>query len=435
MNENTRNAWRVSVLVLALVINPPGARAEIAPAGLEVHEWGTFTSMQGSDGIDLEGLHHEEEPLPDFVHNLATLRHPVLPNTPNTPPVPPVPHLPHHPIIHKGLDFDVNGVTQKMETPVIYFHTQARQHVSVHVEFLRGLLTQFFPAPTAVTPATDADAGPVDMSTVSRSSLTWEGDVLPGTHPDAPAVAANDPWAFAREVDAAPFVTTDAHGRSESEHYIFYRGLGSFSLPIRVTAGDQGQPLLANGATEALPVAFTVEVGSDTARFRRLGAVAANAPLDASVDALPLEPKAPAMDRLAAALTADLIAQGLFADEARAMVRTWSRQWFGTPGTRVLYLVPQTEIARVLPLTITPAPLKTVRVLLGRLEYLTPATEAQVESALKGRRSADAQVRTEAEATLAKLNRFLEAHVRRALAHTQDPEVRSSAQQLLATLH
>ena len=30
--------------------------------GLEVHEWGTFTSMQGSDGIVLEGLHHEEGP-------------------------------------------------------------------------------------------------------------------------------------------------------------------------------------------------------------------------------------------------------------------------------------------------------------------------------------------------------------------------------------
>ena len=38
---------------------------------LVVHEWGTFTSMQGSDGITLEGLHWEEEALPRFVHSLV----------------------------------------------------------------------------------------------------------------------------------------------------------------------------------------------------------------------------------------------------------------------------------------------------------------------------------------------------------------------------
>lgn len=420
MNQRARGA----ILVAALVMN-----AQIVNAsGLEVHEWGTFTSMQGTDGVDLEGLDHEEEALPAFVHNLAALRRAAAP-APTPTPKPPFkpPFKPPHGVPTKGIDFDVEGVTQKMETPVIYFHTREAQKVQVHVEFERGLLTQYYPMPSALTPKADPDAGPMDIGAVRRSSLTWTGEVQPGAKPAVPEVDANDPWAFAREVDSAPFITE----RGEAERYIFYRGLGSFSLPVRVTAGVEGQPLLANGSAEALPVAFTVEVNSDTARFRRLGSIAPGAPVDARVDTLPLEAKAPAMERLAAAVTADLIAQGLFADEARAMVRTWSRQWFGTPGTRVLYLVPQAEIARVLPLTITPAPSKTVRVLLGRLEYLTPATEAQVEAALKGRVSPDATVRAAAEVVLAKLDRFLEAHVRRALARTQDEAVKRSALEVL----
>ena len=40
----------------------------MAPADLIVHEWGTFTSVGSSTGALMEGLHHEEEPLPAFVH-------------------------------------------------------------------------------------------------------------------------------------------------------------------------------------------------------------------------------------------------------------------------------------------------------------------------------------------------------------------------------
>ena len=47
---------------LALLLSPGDlelhAVAKEAPAPFVVHEWGTFTSMQGSDGIGLEGLHH-----------------------------------------------------------------------------------------------------------------------------------------------------------------------------------------------------------------------------------------------------------------------------------------------------------------------------------------------------------------------------------------
>ena len=41
--------------------------------GLVVHEWGTFTSVQGSNGENVAGLEYEEEALPRFVHNREPL--------------------------------------------------------------------------------------------------------------------------------------------------------------------------------------------------------------------------------------------------------------------------------------------------------------------------------------------------------------------------
>lgn len=38
---------------------------------LVVHEWGTYTSVQGSNGKPLPGCHHGEESLPEFVRSRA----------------------------------------------------------------------------------------------------------------------------------------------------------------------------------------------------------------------------------------------------------------------------------------------------------------------------------------------------------------------------
>jgi hypothetical protein len=35
----------------------------------QLHEWGTFTTVAGSDGVLLEGLQREEERLPPFVYS------------------------------------------------------------------------------------------------------------------------------------------------------------------------------------------------------------------------------------------------------------------------------------------------------------------------------------------------------------------------------
>jgi hypothetical protein len=93
-----------------------------------VHEWGTFTSMQSSEGASMEGLHHEDEPLPAFVYGRA----PAVADS-------------EDPAGQKSMEFLPEGVTQKMETPVIYFYAPEAMAVSVEVGFPDGVISQWYP--------------------------------------------------------------------------------------------------------------------------------------------------------------------------------------------------------------------------------------------------------------------------------------------------
>ena len=424
-------AKRSLLLLLPLALLAPGlawrANADAGPAPLVVHEWGTFTSMQGVDGVGLEGLQREEEALPPCVYSRAEVR-----------------DCPLRARGYKGLETPVTGATQKMETPVIYFHTKVPLRARVRVDFVDGLLSQWYPVSDRLGPPEGQRGGaPLDVGAVGRSYLSWEVDLQPGAEPPAglPAVAADDPWSFAREVDAAwvrtvPRVAPRA-GPTETERYLFYRGLGAFGLPLVTAPGPSaGQVHTTNVGREAVLAAFglTVDAARTEVRWAALGPIAPGEAVTFDGQAARARPLAEGVASLRAAVLEVLLAQGLFGDEARAMVRTWTRSWFGSPGTRVLWLVPRARVDAILPLEIDPAPAEVVRVFVGRLEVVTPAVEAEVERALLERLSGDAALRTAADASLAAFDRFLEPHLRAALRSTTDARVRASAEELLAGL-
>ena len=87
---------------------------------LIVHEWGTFTSFSGSDGVKLEFRPLVENDLPRFVG--TTL-----------------------PSWNDMLSKRSIRAIQRMETPVTYFYTPVERDVSVKVNFPQGLLTEYFP--------------------------------------------------------------------------------------------------------------------------------------------------------------------------------------------------------------------------------------------------------------------------------------------------
>jgi len=74
--------------------------------------------------------------------------------------------------------------------------------------------------------------------------------------------------------------------------------------------------------------------------------------------------------------------------------------------------VPDKFVNAMLPLSIRPAPVQTVRVFVGRLEIVTPATERAVERALA----------THDSATIAKYERFLEPILQALMKKESNPE-------------
>lgn len=319
----------------------------VDPAELVVHEWGTFTTMAGSDGIALSGLHLEEEALPPFVYR-------------------------QHFGAGKGLN-RVTGATVKMETPVLYFYAEQQTPVQVRVDFSGGSISEWFPQRSEGEPLTPM----LNLTQPYRGRIAWNIDVLA---PDTDGRPSPDPR-LVSPLWEAPRRTSANLIRGESgeiEHYLFYRGVGNFETPVQTRYDDSARLHVKNMGTEPIPFAFLYERDAgDQARIEWLGHLApgedrmtGDIHLDGSMKAI--EP------RLRATFVHALTEEGLFGDEAEAMIETWWRSYFQKPGLRVFWIVPRTFTDTILPIEIDPAPTDLVRVMVGRSEILSPAFEHEL---------------------------------------------------------
>ena len=82
-------------------------------------------------------------------------------------------------------------------------------------------------------------------------------------------------------------------------------------------------------------------------------------------------------EKLYRSLSGNLADQGLLQSEAEAMVQTWWKSYFDAPGLRIFWVLPEKQTDDILPLEVTPAPEKTVRVLVGRSEVIRPRKEQE----------------------------------------------------------
>lgn len=397
-----------SLVLLAAFI----ASAQQVEANYEAHEWGTFTSLVGSNGITQHGMYHEDEALPQFVHGFGDVR----PPTNSTPPPRREPCL--HPKMCVDSDFFANNiVTQKMETPVIYFYGQP-QKLTVNVRFPQGVITDTYPAPVFTSPTRQ------DLKKLGNGNTTFEIELLAakqdGLGVQIPTVSPTEIYGHARNV-ASQLVRS---GR-EVEKFIFYRGLGRFQPRFGITSKNGSLFFSSNPASQPL-AGFLVHVNA-----------AGNAQLlDMSLvkGGLSQSLVGPTMLGLLAdhqsqttsevisrgsamrtTLIKSLVSNGLNMDEATAMIDTWENGYLKVPGLRLLYILPKAEVDEVLPLTITPAPDKLERVFIGRIEILLDTEEDRIQAQVLRERDAF-NVRT--------LGRFAEPILRRVYqVYTEDAQL------------
>jgi hypothetical protein len=378
----------LSVAVVALLLTTFGAVA--ADDRLVVHEWGTFTTLQDEDGAPISGINTDDEPVPDFVHRLAN----GFFLSPSEAP----------PAFFQGAPRCHPDVAMRLETPVLYFYPPAGSApppFEVRVQFRGGWLTEYYPAADALAPGFDAAArdrpfpatpapeerrftrGFGHLSPSAVGELLWKGVKLggAGAGPDT-----EDPvWLAPRAVQAAMIETASG----EHEKFLFYRGVGTARAALQVRRDVQEETLTISDSAptaaitpeegrQTIPAAWLFQVQPDgTCAVRSAGELphgksprwtvpASFAASDFSRENL---------HRLQEEMRAALVKAGLLTDEAEALLRTWEVSYFKSPGLRLFYVCSQPEVDGLLPLEIS-VPAKITRVMIGRVELVTPEQRA-----------------------------------------------------------
>ena len=176
-------------------------------------------------------------------------------------------------------------------------------------------------------------------------------------------------WLAPREVRST-FVVNDV--TREAEKYLFYRGVGNLDAPIVVREEGGGLHVsLRDNETglERLPRLWVVEVMPDK-RVRYLTLRAERPFSDHAGISLDLREREYRVEALTRELAAALTSEGLYTDEAAAMLATWRLSYFESEGLRVFFLLPQVWTEAHLPLSIS-TPADITRVMVGRVELVT----------------------------------------------------------------
>jgi hypothetical protein len=400
---------------------------------LVVHEWGTFTSVQGGEGELLNWTPLETPDLPKFVYDW---KHPA----------------PGRKAIGPNAFLTKSGFVtlQRMETPVLYFYTDKEQTMDLTVRFPSGMITEWFPEAQQMGPsvaATNPAVTPKGIQasdTFSRESMIrWRDlQLIPMKGHDQlksrlPLDPSGNRYLAARETDSAYLRSaTLAAGDQpfEYEKFLFYRGAGSFATPLRVSMKSDDAVTLVNNGKENIAALFVLRIKSQHGHFEVVRGLKPGEPTDIQIDRqggdLPLEKLS---NRLAGEMAQALTAAGLYSREAKAMVNTWKDSWFQEDGIRVLYLLPRAWTDQTLPMTMNPTPAELVRIMVGRAEVLTPEMEVTLAGLLDKAKQGDAGAEQQTRIVLRALGRFAEPAFYRAFAKVRPTEA-TEQRKLLALL-
>jgi hypothetical protein len=347
--------------------------------GLIAHEWGTFTSIAGETGQAVEWLPlNSPSDLPGFVEHF------------------------------RGTGFKVGlSGTIRMETPVLYFYSTHDTTVDVSVSFLHGLITEWYPHATHVEPSSSLNDVAL-FQQQSSGSISWKSvKVGPSADFAFPQESQSSHYYAARNTNSSSLRISTRTGEEEAEKFLFYRGVSVAAAPLSAVVLPNGQIEAMNQSAAEIPKLILFERRGEKIGFREVDSFRQGAILDPPVLGVSQDAS---LDGLLPDLETSLVSGGLYPEEAHAMLESWKDSWF-EEGARLIYVVPQSFVDNILPLTIEPQPAKVRRVFVGRLELLTNATQNAIETAAAARD----------KTTLAKYGRFLAPMIETILRKKSDP--------------
>ena len=187
-------------------------------ADLVVHEWGTFLAMNGSDGVGLDGMYHEEHALPGFVHARSRdqLR---LPS-----------------VVAQGGD-----ARSSTSTPT---GPEGPRRRALPARHLDAVVSAGPDRRAAVRPDAAPDRPAGRPHPLVRRHHPGRARRASPCRPPRPTPSGTSPATSTPRTSARPDCTRGPDA-TETERFLFYRGLGRASLPLGFSAAEGGTSRLA----------------------------------------------------------------------------------------------------------------------------------------------------------------------------------------------
>jgi hypothetical protein len=347
-----------ATLALSLALPFVAQAAEAVPVqkGLVVHEWGVFRAHDDAEMANADARAIWDE-LPRFMYgHLAGREIPVDSGNPR-------------------------GIEVRLR-PLVFFHTPQAVSLKMRIDFPGGM-------PGVWWPGTRSPAVVDNKRPGVGSHLEWQLQLK-----DAPAGRRPKSDGY-REVPKGHWIERTRAVRCEDayalygqgatdvdrEKFLFYDGIFPQGKRVKITV-DKGRVLLASQVKFAvLDVTVIDRRGDGKVRVARFDKLDAGAEVKATDWTEVDRSKFPA--EAAAALVKQLVAAGLYKDEAGSLIDACGRELFETDGLNVFYRLPQTEYDRCLPITLAPKPESLVRVGLVQHAHCEPEFAQRVRELVK----------------------------------------------------
>lgn len=374
--------------------------------GLIVHEWGVFSVYEDEEAA-LRTMRAEWEGLPKFVYGVREV----------------------------GRSMPYRGPVRK---PVIYLHAPQAMMVDLKVSFTKGRAMVWYPA--TVTPNESGRVAvndPQDTRTLHwklyLKGLPDKGDFRPPAGIQLADVPADHWFARLRDVDATELFSEGSFNRLGSsfdrEKFVYYDGFVPAPQCLEVILKDDkiGVKSLVDFPVHDLFVIDRRQ--ADKVRVAQRDEVASKAVL------ADLAMKEVNGERWLAEAATDLLGRlqkaGLHADETKGLVNTWKEEFFQSPQIMLIYRLPQAEYDRLLPLTVTPAADKVVRVGLVQQIACDEALRDRIHALVKQLGAEDFATRDRASRALQELKKVAYTELQQHRAKATDPEVKARLDRIL----
>jgi hypothetical protein len=361
-----------AVFASAMLCAAGAGAADPPRKGFIAHEWGVFRVNQDADFANAE-LRADWDTLPPFIYGYIKGR-----------------VVPQH-----------WGAVEIRFQPLIFFYSGEPLNARVKIAFPGGMPGVWYPA-THRPSIEGAQKQPKIGDALEWSISIKQPQPLQRLRATPPQVAADHWIARARKVKSDDIYANFGPGNFdvEREKFIFYDGLFPQGKWTKIVVDGDNVKLTSQVAHPVFDVTI-VDRRKDKPRIARIEKLDAKKTVD-QVEFV----EADASRFVAEAskkLLEQLVAAGLYEDEAQTLIDSWKKDMFDTPGVNVFYRLPQSEYDVRMPLSIAPIPNSTVRVGLIYHGHLEPDFAERILEQVK---RLDAQRFADREAATRKLLQY-----------------------------